>query len=138
MRPRNSERGSHLPKVTQPKRTAESRQPRSSPEPPAVGRLPRWGHGSGCGAVKELHLHPSWLSPTVPKLGSLGGPSKAIYGAGGGLTLLWCCSWGPADASSTRVRGLRVEGMPPEGTLLMSSGPQSLLVWTTALYLPHL
>lgn len=88
MRPRNSERGSHLPKVTQPKRTAESRQPRSSPEPPAVGRLPRWGHGSGCGAVKELHLHPSWLSPMVPKLGSLGGPSKAIYGAGEGAP---CC-----------------------------------------------
>lgn len=80
------------------------------------------------------HTHPAPKPAPEDHAGTPGQPGVA----GGGLTLLWCCSWGPANASSTRVRGLRVEGMPPEGTLLMSSGPQSLLVWTTALYLPHL
>lgn len=85
------------------------------------------------GASPGTHTQP----PSQPQRTMLE-PLASPGWRGGGLTLLWCCSWGPANASSTRVRGLRVEGMPPEGTLLMSSGPQSLLVWTTALYLPHL
>lgn len=89
MRPRNSERGSHLPKVTQPKKTAVTTATELS-RAPCCRKTPSMGTrgGSGCGAVKELHLHPSWLSPTVPKLGSLGGPSKATYGAGEGAP---CC-----------------------------------------------
>lgn len=45
---------------------------------------------------------------------------------------LLCCSWGPAKLPPPRPGGCK----PPEGTLLMSSGPTPLLLTTTPGTLP--
>lgn len=64
------------------------------------------------------------LSNPWPTRGGGGGASRFHLPLGPALC---AAPGGPADASSTQVGGLQVEGMPPEGIVLKSSGTPALL-----------